>query len=475
MFESVFTFVILFVAFIIGTLRSWNYVVTMLLVVTIAAIIAAICGTPWKDIQDEHGTRLKKAAPVLAIFLGIGALVGGFMFSGTLPMIIYYGLKIVSPKWIALFAFVLCAIFSVCTGSSNASASTAGLAMVSLAAAMPEVNMGIVVGACLGGAVFGDKLSPLSDTTIMSSAVTENDIWDHIKHMAKTVIPGALLACVIYVIVGFTTKTSQTGLSSDTQAILDCLDGMYKWSILLLLPIVIVIWGAVTGKPSAPVLFVAAFVAVLIGIFYQGFKLNDGIKVLYDGFAPKMVLASHPDFDVDGINSAVNSIVKRGGVSSMAKNVFVIFIGFYFAAIAKVTGMLDNIVNKLCSFVKNDGTLVLFSGIIILLLTAVGGSTSVSIIIGGEMFNERFKEYGLHTLNLSRNLEDFGTGSTAFFPWSSSGMLYASVFSTTSLIMLKYAYMQWFIWILAIFYGFTGFCMKDLDGNPKRKLFGKKA
>ena len=165
-----------------------------IVVAAYAAIVAKRCGYTWQEMEAAVGRRIGKSVPVITILLAIGFMLGGLMFSGTLPMLIYYGLQIVSPRWIALCAFLLCCIFSTVTGTSNGSASTAGLAMMGLAMAMDNVNLGLVAGACYAGSQFGDKLSPLSDTTVLAALTTDNDIFDHIAHMAKTVVPSPYTA-----------------------------------------------------------------------------------------------------------------------------------------------------------------------------------------------------------------------------------------------------------------------------------------
>ncbi|MBQ7815887.1 MAG: Na+/H+ antiporter NhaC, partial [Oscillospiraceae bacterium] len=206
-FEAISMLVLMFAVFAVGTKLGLNYVPLMICVAAYSIFIAWRCGYSWKEQEKAINARIGKAVPVLSIFLGVGMLVGSFMFSGTIPMLIYYGIQIVSAKWIYLCAFLLCAIFSILTGTANGSVSTSGLAMMSIGLAMDGVNLGLLAGAILCGATIGDKLSPLSDTTIMASAVTDNDVMDHIKHQAKVVIPAALITLVIYIIIGFTTHT----------------------------------------------------------------------------------------------------------------------------------------------------------------------------------------------------------------------------------------------------------------------------
>lgn len=458
--EAVSTVIFLLICFGAGALYGLNYVPLMVFVGAYSALIAARCGYSWSEMEAAVGRRIGKSVPVITILLAIGFMLGGLMFAGTLPMLIYYGLQIVTPRWIALCAFLLCAIFSTVTGTSNGSASTAGLAMMGLAMAMSDVNLGLVAGACYAGSMFGDKLSPLSDTTILASLTTDNDIFDHIVNMSKTVIPAALISIAIYIFVGITSSPGGDVASKDTAALLLSLKSMFKFNIVLLLPVIFIIWGSLTKKPTTIVLFGAGFIAVVLGVLYQGFAVKDAVNVLYSGFNSKMVLAAHPEFNIEAMSPAAKTLLERGGIADMNKVFVTTWLCFYFAAIAELCGCLDVLLEALVGFVKGTGSLILTTGISMVVLTAVGGSSTISLLLGGNMFKPKYEEMGVNTLNLSRTLEDFGTGTAGFFPWTASGILYTSVLFSSNLVFLQYSFFSWIVWLLAIFYGYTGICMR---------------
>ena len=313
-FEAVSTVVFLLLTFGAGALWGLNYVPLMVVVAAYSALISWRCGYTWDEMESAVGKRIGRSVPVIMILLAIGFMLGGLMFSGTLPMLIYYGLQVVSPRWIALCAFLLCCVFSTVTGTSNGSASTAGLAMMGLAMAMPDVNLGLVAGACYAGSQFGDKLSPLSDTTVLASLTTDNDIFDHIINMSKTVVPAALIAIGIYVYIGMNSPETPAVVSKDSAALLASLSAMFKFHWVLLIPVAFLLWGSFTKKPTTLVLFGAGFIAVVIGVLYQGFSAKDAVNVLYGGFNSKMVLAAHPDFDVATMSKAAKTLLERGGI-----------------------------------------------------------------------------------------------------------------------------------------------------------------
>ncbi len=459
-FEAISTVLFLLICFGMGILYDFNYVPLMVVVSAYSALIAKRCGYSWTEMEAAVGRRIGKSVPVITILVAIGFMLGGLMFSGTLPMLIYYGLQIVSPKWIALCAFLLCAVFSTVTGTSNGSASTAGLAMMGLAMAMDNVNLGLVAGACYAGSQFGDKLSPLSDTTVLASLTTENDIFDHIINMSKTVLPAALAAIIVYIVLGINDSQETLAINQESLALLETLENMFSFHVVLLIPVIFILWGSLTRKPTTLILFGAGFIAVILGVIYQGYSIKDAVNVLYDGFDSQMVLVSHPEFNLETMSPAAKKLLERGGIVDMNKTLVATYICFYFAAIAEMCGCLDVLLDSMMGFVKSTGSLILTTGISMIVLTAIGGSSTVSLLLGGNMFKHKYEEMGINTLNLSRTLEDFGTGTSGFFPWTSSGILYTSVLFVPNIAFLQYSFFSWFVWILAIFYGYTGICMR---------------
>lgn len=413
--------------------------------------------------ESYTADKIKSAAPAMSVLIAVGFLLGAWMFSGTIPMFIYYGVQLVSEKWILLSAFLLCAVFSTCTGTSWGSAATAGIAMMGIATAMPNVNICAVAGACYTGAIFGDKLSPLSDTTILAALSTKNDIFDHIRHMSKTVIPAALLGIIIYIIMGLSTQVTGGGLPENTLQLLSTLDTVFNWNPIVLLPLVIVVYGAITKKPSTVVMMISVIVAVLIGIFYQGFRWTDAVTAMYNGFNLNMVEGLREGFVAADAGADAMKLLNRGGLASMLKSFMIIYICFYFAGIMEQIGALEVLLGKVLLAVKTRFTLILATAVSVVLLVAIGGSSTLALLLTGEIYNEKYKSMGLSTLNLSRTMEDFGTGLAGFIPWSGSGIYYPSVLGVSIAGYLPYAFMSYFVWIIALFYGATGICIKPLE------------
>jgi len=467
LWEAISAVLVLLVIFFFGSLADLSAPPLMAIAIGYVVFIGWRCGYTWKDLEEFSAEKVKAAASANSVLIVVGFLLGAWMFSGTIPMFIYYGVQLVSAKWILVSAFILCAIFSTCTGTSWGSAATAGITMMGIAMAMPEVNTAAVAAACYTGAIFGDKLSPLSDTTILASLATKNDIFDHIKHMSKTVVPAGLIGLVIYGIMGFSNNAADSGLPENTVKLLESLDAAYNWNIIVLIPLLIVVYGAIAKKPSTVVMMISAVVAVLIGVFYQGFSLEDGITALYGGFNLEMVEGVRDGFVAADAGEDAMKLLNRGGLSSMMKSFITVYICLYYAAIMEHIGAIEALLGKLLLSVKTRFSLVFVTSISCVVLTAIGGSSTLALILTGEMYSEKYKEMGLSTLNLSRTMEDFCTGTAGFIPWSASGIYYPSVLGVSIGQYFPYCFMSYTIWILAYVYSITGICMKPLEEEAK--------
>lgn len=467
--ESLILILSLFVTFGAGAIYGLNYVPLMVLVGAFAAFVGWRCGYGWREMEKAVAKRVEDSFSVIVMLLGIGFMLAGLMFSGVLPMIIYYGLQLINPRWIALCGFLLCMIFSTATGTSNGSASTAGMAIMIMAMAMTNVNLGLVAGACYAGSMFGDKLSPLSDTTVLSSMVSNVDLFDHIKTQARVTVPAAVISLFIYIVVGIISPSSGAASSPESVALLADIAGLFKFNVLLLIPIAFILWGSLTGKPPTLVMFGAGFIGIILGVIFQGFSLTDGINCLYGGFKTSYALAAHPEYNAEAISDAAKLLFERGGISDMNKTFVATIFCFYFAGIAEKIGCLEVLLSKAGAFIKGTGSLILTTGVMTVILIMVGGSSTVALLLSGSMFKEEYDRMGVNRVNLSATLEHFGTGASGFFPWTSSGMLYLAVlFQDSTLTFLKYSFFSWMVWVLAIIFAFTGINFQK--GPTKKQL-----
>lgn len=458
----------LFAVAILGKMTSTPFLIVAAI---IAGIIAWNCGITWSQMEKAIAVKIEKVMPAELILICVGLLIASWMYSGTIPMIIYWGVKLISQRFIIVSTFLSCAVFSIVTGTSWGSAGTAGLAMMSIATGM-NANLAAVAGAAYAGAIFGDKLSPLSDTTILASLVAEQDIFKHIHNMLFTTIPAAIIGIAVYLFLGTHSATGGAAMPANTQAMMDTLQALFHFNIIVLIPMVIVVAGSLMKKPSVLVMLGSVITAFLIGYFVQRLSFADGIDCLMNGFSIDYLAHAHPEFNMANISKDAVRLLQRGGLMSMMEAMLVTICAYSFAAIVELPGCLRVALEAILKNVRTIGGLIastVFSG---LLLAGVGGDTWVSILMTGEMFRDKYTEKGLSTLAMSRTLEDTCTMSIGMFPWTSSGVYYAGIFGVANLVFAPYAIMCWLCMPLAILYGYTNmFIVKaEPEWLAKKKL-----
>ncbi|HJG33057.1 MAG TPA: Na+/H+ antiporter NhaC [Jeotgalicoccus aerolatus] len=456
LFESISCFAVL--AIIIGVGFGYYGIPIqplLLLSAAYAAFIAYRVGLSWEDMEKGITTRLGTAMPAIFIIFAVGVIVGTWIYSGTVPMLIYYGLLIIDPAYFLVTAFIITAVVSVATGTAWGSSATAGVALMGIAIEM-NVPVGIAAGAIISGAIFGDKLSPLSDTTNLSALVVEVDLYDHIKHMLWTTVPASIVGLIVWFIVGMNLDTGSasadnvTGLTSE-------LSSIFNWNIFMLLPFAIILWGAFARKPIVPVMLLSSVVAVFIGIFSNGFSFVDGFTAMANGFSVDMV-GGNSEF-----SETVLSLLNRGGIFSMTTIVVTIFCGYAFAGIVEAAGCLDRILESFTNWVQSTWQIVgsTILGSILIVFTA--GVASISIIMVGVLMKDAYTKKGLDGLNLSRTLEDSGTMILGFVPWGVSAIYYLEVLGVGVGDYWMWAVPCYLCIVFAMIYAITGIGMKKLN------------
>lgn len=455
LFESVSCF--LFLAVIIGVGFGYFDIPIqplLLLSAAYAAFIAYRVGLTWEDMEKGITTRLNTAMPAIFIIFAVGVIVGTWIYSGTVPMLIYYGLLIIDPTYFLVTAFIITAVVSVATGTAWGSSATAGVALMGIAIEM-NVPLGIAAGAIISGAIFGDKLSPLSDTTNLAALVVQVDLYDHIKHMLWTTIPASLVGLIVWFIVGMNLDTG-TASSDNVTGLTSELSAIFNWNIFMLLPFVIILWGAFSRKPIVPVMLLSSVAAVFIGMFSNGFSFVDGFTAMANGFSVDMV---NPNSE---FSETVSSLLNRGGIFSMVTIVVTIFCGYAFAGIVEAAGCLDRILESFTKWVQSSWQIVgsTILGSILIVFTA--GVASISIIMVGVLMKDAYTKKGMDPLNLSRTLEDSGTMILGFVPWGVSAIYYLEVLGVGVGDYWMWAIPCYLCVVFAMIYAVTGIGIKKL-------------
>ncbi|MGL5755816.1 MAG: Na+/H+ antiporter NhaC [Paraclostridium sp.] len=425
-----------------------------------AAMIALKLGYTWEEMQKSIIDKIASALPATLILWSVGFLIGSLMFAGTVPMIIYYGVQLINPKFILVTAFISSAILSLVTGTSWGAAGTIGVAMMGIAGGL-GVSLPATAGAVVAGAFFGDKLSPLSDTTNLAPMAAGSDLYDHIKHMLYTTVPAAIVSLIVYLIVGFKTTGADMATPELVTTMTTQLDSMFNFNIILLLPIVLVIIGSVKKWPTIPTMLGTSILTVVLGVVIQGFSLVDGFTALVGGFDVSMTGYTGT------VAEEVLKLINRGGVASVTSTTVLIFCAMGFAGIVSVSGMLDVVLELLMSKVKSTFGIILATIISCFTVAFVTGSSYLSILIPGELFKDVYPKKGLAPKNLSRTLEDSGTVIVPLVPWSAAGAYMASTLGVSTMEYLPWAVLNYTGIIFAIILAATGFGIAKIDNKEE--------
>lgn len=456
LFPIVFMFVILAVGYGYLGLKTEFL---MILAGLAAGIMAYYLGYNWKEMLDAVIEKIASALPATLILWSVGLLIGGLMFCGAVPMIIYYGVQLVNPKFMLVTAFFASALLSVVTGTSWGAAGTIGVAMMGIAGGL-GVSLPATAGAVVSGAFFGDKLSPLSDTTNLAPMAAGSELYEHIAHMLYTTIPATLIALVVYFFVGLKTSGSLVTPES-VQIMMDQLDSMFVFNPVILLPFVLVIAGSFLKWPTIPTMVGSSFLCVILGIAVQGFSLVDGTTALIAGF----------DLNMTGFqgeaSAEVIKLINRGGVNSVTATTVLVFCAMGFAGIISVSGMLDKVLELLLRKVKSTFGLVGSTIAACFTVALTTGSSYLTILVPGELFKDAYKKRGLAAKNLSRTLEDSGTVLVPLVPWSAAGAYMAVTLGVDTVKYLPWAIMNYTGIIMAIVLAVTGIGIAKIKPEEK--------
>ena len=431
--------------------------IVLLVAAAAANIIGLAYGMRWKDLEDAVVKSVSRAIPASLILLAVGALIGSWMLSGTAPAMIYYGLALISPQWFYPAALVICAIVSVSIGSSWTTAGTVGLALVGAADIM-GLSPEITAGAVIGGAYFGDKLSPLSDSTNLAAAVVGVDLFRHVRHMLTTTIPSLVIAMVIFA--GF--SLTRGGEAAPVEAIAQTratLDAAYDLGIITMLPLAVVFILAIRRFPPYPTIAVGALLGGVVAVIAQpeivrGFADPAGDLPVAAALLKGVWQALSTGYQSGLGVPELDPLLTRGGMASMMTIVWMVIAALSFSAAMEATGLLGRLTAPLLRSIKGVGTLVAATVVSAIAMNILSATQYMAIIIPGRMFAKEYAKRGLAPVNLSRTVEDAGTMTSALVPWTTCGVFMAGALGVATLDYLPYAFMNMLNPLLAVLYGF---------------------
>ena len=430
--------IVLIVAFIAVGIGVFNVNIAILLFLCwmIMWPFAAHLGYSFSEMEGFAYEMAQKCIAPAAIILAVGMMIASFMAAGTVPTILVAGLKLITPKFFLALTFVMCCIMSVIMGTSWGTLGTVGIAMMGVGAGL-GVNPAITAGAVVSGAWFGDKMSPMSDSTIMCSTITETYIMDHIKAMMQTTIPAAVVSIIIYLGIGIFISGDSYDAST-VDSIMNGLKGMFHINLIPVIPIVIVIVMILMKKGTIVSMMSGTVVAILIAVIYQGYSVADMGTFLYSGFT------------CDTENEMLISLLNRGGMTSMLSLLAVFVGGLGLGGILDKTGMLEPIFHYITEKYKSPRGIMLMAWCATLLCILVIADNNFAFVMVATLFGSAFQKYNLKSQNLSRILEDVGTLGSALVPWNVGAQFAAGVLGVSTLAYMPYAFLNWMTPILSL-------------------------
>lgn len=450
--------------------------VPLVLATSIAALIAtAVLKQPWKELEKGLIHAITMALQACLILMVVGMLIGAWIDAGVVPLMIVWGLKLISPSVFLVTACAVCCVVSLATGSSWTTAGTVGVALIGVGTAL-GIEPGMVAGAVVSGAYFGDKMSPLSDTTNLAPAMAGATLIEHVRHMTWTVTPALTIALIVYAVLGRGHEGGPESLAR-IDAVIALLESRFVLSPWLILPPILVLVLVARNFPALPALILGTFTASALGLWLQpgaggSAAFANAFGVLYGGFSIDLTSALPADV-VEAKRAAAETVQAlldgRGGMKSMLGTIALIFCALSFGGVMEASGMLGAIAQRLLGLVRGTGSLIAATIFTCFGVNVLASDQYMAIVVPGRMFRTAFLDRRLHPKNLSRALEDSGTVTSALIPWNTCGAQMTSVLGVATAAYAPYAILNWLCPLVSIVYGLTGFTITRISDEEAER------
>lgn len=446
--------------------------VGLILAACVAGIIGVANGWKWSYMEQGVLAAINRSMQAMLILAIVGAMIASWMAGGVIPSMMYYGIEVIAPSVFLFTACLLCSIVSLATGSSWSTAGSMGVALIGIGTALGFPSA-MTAGAIVSGAYFGDKMSPLSDTTNLAPAVAGSNLFDHIKHMIYTVAPSWIIAEIVYLILGFTHRGGEADQQT-VNMILETITMNYTISILFLIPPVFVIVAVIVKMPALPALVAGVLLGIPFAAF-QGVRLLPGDGELSNiGYLLNYGVEELPNGTPEGLDPEIAenlaSLLTGGGLQSMMWTISLIMLAMCFGGIVDVTGIMGRLANAMLKLARGTrGGLVIVTELSCVFVNAICCDQYLAIILPGRMYKEAFEDRRLAAKNLSRCLEDSGTMTSNFFPWNTCGATMRSFLGVNS-AYIPFAVLNWINPLISMFYGITGITMIEMTEEEYQKI-----
>lgn len=427
--------------------------IPMLMGVFVASLVAMRCGFSWQNIQNGMVRGITNSLPAIIILILVGILIGVWIIAGVVPTLIYYGLQVLSPTIFLPATVIICAMTSLATGTSWGTTGTVGVALMGVGAGL-GLPLPLVAGAVLSGAYFGDKMSPLSDTTNMAPALAGTDLFTHIRHMSYTTGVSITLTLIIETFLGFQYGGNEGNIER-IQTILAVLDENFTINIVMVLPPLVVMFVSYKKVPAIPGITLGVLAAALIAIGLQGATYEDLLNVAFGGFG------------ADTGNADVDALLSRGGMDSMMYTISLVTVAMMFGGVMERTNQLKAIADKVLSLAKSNGSMIVST-----VLTCIGANMILcdqymSIVMGARTYAQAYRDRGLAPENLSRAVEDSATVTANLVPWNSGGAYQAATLGVATIAYAPFAFFCWLSPLVTILFGVMGWTINPLDKSEE--------
>lgn len=438
--------------------------IALILAAAVAIIIGLLNGQTWKELEKGIVDGISLAMGAILILFMVGALIGAWILAGTVPTMIYYGLQVLSPEYFYVASTLICAIVSLSIGSSWTTAGTIGISLIVIAESL-GLDPAITAGAIISGAYFGDKMSPLSDTTNLAPAITGTDLFTHIRHMMWTTMPSLIVAMVIFTIIGLNQEPSETALG--LQDTLKLLDDNFNISLWSLLPLAVVFVMAFKKIPAVATILAGALLGCIMALLLQGdvitkFVDNADLSVA-STYLSGTWTALASGFSISTGVEAFDGLLSRGGMSSMLNTIWLIICAMTFGAAMEKTGLLQKLVHSIIGMAKSTGSLVGSVLLTCIGMNLIASDQYIAIVLPGRMYRAEFKRRGLDAKNLSRTLEDAGTITSPLIPWNTCGAYMAGTLGVATGAYWIYCFFNLINPIISFFYGLFNFKITKVE------------
>jgi NhaC family Na+:H+ antiporter len=419
---------------------------TLVFSIAFATIALMLTGTRWKKVEEGviHGCKIATIPMLILMFIGM--LIPTWIASGTIPVLMYYGLQLISPSMFLFTAAIICGIASMSTGSSYTTGATFGVAFMGISMGL-GIPAPMAAGAIISGAIIGDKLSPLSDSTNLAAGVCETNLFKHIKSMLYTTVPAFVIALIIYLIIGFRYNSDSidtTMISVILKSIEENFNVSPGFAVLSMVPLAAVLIMAYRQVSALAAMVVASLIGMFLAMFANGYSVYEMMSFMNYGFT------------IDTGVAEVNRLFNRGGIQAMMWTVSLGYLGLSYGGILEKTGTLDALIGKMLVLTKNARNLITTHVISAIIVNLLSASQYVSIIIPGRMYLSSYDKLHIRRNVASRTCEDAGTVTSPLVPWGLCGVYFTGVLGVATMEYLPFTFLALFCPVIAIFYAFTG-------------------